>query len=87
MGTAKWIFRRREKLVLTDKAAVKEGAFLLPESQRAFVLKKRRVFWVPVCSACGERGDDWYDATPFCPMCGRKMINPEVKQEAGKWQR
>lgn len=71
----KWIIRKRTKLVLTDRAAVKEGYRLITDRNRykaAMVLKKHIVVEAPYCSLCSYRGED-DNPTPYCPNCGAKM--------------
>ncbi len=71
----KWIIRKRTKLVLTDKAAVKEGYHLITDRNRykaAMVLKKHIVVEAPYCSLCSYRGED-DNPTPYCPNCGARM--------------
>lgn len=75
----KWIIRKRTKLVLTDKAAVKEGYHLITDRNRyraAMILKKHIVVEAPYCSLCSYRGED-DNPTPYCPNCGALMDGGE----------
>lgn len=72
----KWIFKKRTKLVLTDKVGIKEGYRTVTDAnvnKAVMILKKRIVVKIPYCSICGDHGDDEGDAMPYCPNCGAKM--------------
>lgn len=78
----KWIFHKRTKLVPTNKLGIKEeytnghDCTVVDNTnvnKKIMIMKKRITLKIPICSVCGWRGYDEYNATPYCPNCGTRM--------------
>ena len=78
----KWIFHEHTKLVPTNKLGIKEeytnghDCTVVDNTnvnKKIMIMKKRITLKIPICSVCGWRGYDEYNATPYCPNCGTRM--------------